>query len=173
MSITIGKWRRLQQTASSRGTFCILAIDHRGPVRRALEKEAAAAISDERLTELKQDVVRELGSAATAVLLDPETGVGPCITTGALDGHTGLITALDTGSTGDPLPLAGVDKDFLKALGSTLELDSSALVAVVPDTAAAAALASLQAYDDGVIAQTVLDAATEKSIDDAYAARVA
>jgi hypothetical protein len=27
MSITIGKWRRLQQSASPKGTFSVLAID--------------------------------------------------------------------------------------------------------------------------------------------------
>jgi len=30
MSITIGKWRRLQQSASPKGTFSVLAIDHHG-----------------------------------------------------------------------------------------------------------------------------------------------
>lgn len=101
-TITLGKWRRLQQTASPRGTFTVLAMDHRGPVRRALEADAGAAVPDEILSVLKGDVVRALGGASSAVLLDPETGVGPCVTDGALDGQTGLIVALDTGSTGDP-----------------------------------------------------------------------
>jgi tagatose-1,6-bisphosphate aldolase len=59
-------------------------------------------VSDETLVQLKEDVVRTLGPLSSAVLLDPETGVGPCLARGALKGQTGLITALDTGSTGDP-----------------------------------------------------------------------
>ncbi len=101
-TITLGKWRRLQRTASPRGTFTGLAMDHRGPIRRALEADAGAAVPDETLSALKGDVVRAIGGASSAVLLDPETGVGPCVTDGALDGQTGLIVALDTGSTGDP-----------------------------------------------------------------------
>lgn len=99
---TIGKWRRLQQTASPRGTFTVLAMDHRGPVRRALEDEGGAPVADEVLSALKEDVVRALGSVASAVLLDPETGAAPCVAGGGLEGRTGLIVALDTGSTGDP-----------------------------------------------------------------------
>lgn len=102
MTFPLGKWRRLQQSASPRGTFTILAIDHRGPVRRTLEKEAGAPVPDQALSELKEDVVRALGGASSAVLLDPETGVGPCVAGRALGGQTGLIVALDAGSTGDP-----------------------------------------------------------------------
>ena len=83
----------------------------------------------------------------------------------------GVGTAI--GAAADPLPLAGVDKDFLKSFGENLERDSSALVVIVPDAGTAAALATLKAYDDGVIAQTVLDAATESAVEDAYAARTA
>ncbi len=102
MSLTVGKWRRLQQTSSERGTFSILAVDHRGPLRRELQKEFSGEVSDHVLTDLKLDIVRSLGAAASAVLLDPETGAGPCIASGAIRGETGLVMALDSGSTGDP-----------------------------------------------------------------------
>jgi tagatose-1,6-bisphosphate aldolase len=36
MGPSLGKWRRLQQATNRRGTFTILAIDHRGPLRRSL-----------------------------------------------------------------------------------------------------------------------------------------
>ena len=100
--MTIGKYRRLQQAATTASTFAILAIDHRGPLRRALATEAGKTLPHTTLAALKKDIVRELAPAASAVLLDPETGVGPCIADGALPGATGLIVALDTGSTGDP-----------------------------------------------------------------------
>ena len=102
MSLSIGKWRRLQQTANSRGTFCVLAIDHRGPLRRTLEKEPLEDELEDVLVQIKQDVTRCLGTLSSAVLLDPETGAGPCVSSTALTGQTGLIVALDTGSTGDP-----------------------------------------------------------------------
>ena len=102
------------------------------------------------------------GFVAGLLVLAP--GVGTAI---------GAATGGAIGSAADPLPLAGVDKDFLKSFGENLERDSSALVVIVPDAGTAAALATLKAYDDGVIAQTVLDAATESAVEDAYAARTA
>jgi tagatose 1,6-diphosphate aldolase len=103
MAMTIGKWRRLQQTAGEKGTFYIVAIDHRGPLRRSLEKESSEGKSNEALTSLKRDIVRHLAPATSAVLLDPETSAAQCVVDGSLPANTGLIVALDTGSTGDPL----------------------------------------------------------------------
>jgi tagatose-1,6-bisphosphate aldolase len=101
--MTVGKWRRLQQIASPCGTFVILAIDHRGPLRRQLAGPAATAtLPLGALADLKVDIVRALAPATSAVLLDPETGLGACVASGALPGHAGLVVALDTGSTGDP-----------------------------------------------------------------------
>lgn len=101
--MTIGKWRRLQQTAGPTGTFSVLAIDHRDPLRCALEKESPQGKTNEALTALKKDIVRQLAPATSAVLLDPETAAGQCVADGSMPGRTGLIVALDTGSTGDPL----------------------------------------------------------------------
>jgi tagatose 1,6-diphosphate aldolase len=101
-ALTIGKWRRLQQTAGSTGTFAVVAVDHRGPLRRSLEKESPQGKTDEALTALKKDIVRHLAPATTAVLLDPETAAGQCVADGSMPAGTGLIVALDTGSTGDP-----------------------------------------------------------------------
>jgi len=103
MAMTIGKWRRLQQTAGPAGTFSVLAVDHRGPLRRALGKESPQGKTKEALTALKSDIVRQLAPATSAVLLDPETAAGQCLADGSMPGRTGLIVALDTGSTGDPL----------------------------------------------------------------------
>jgi len=103
MTMTIGKWRRLQQTAGPTGTFSVVAIDHRGPLRRSLEKESPEGKTNGALTSLKRDIVRQLAPVTSAVLLDPETAAGQCVADGSLPGPTGLIVALDTGSTGDPL----------------------------------------------------------------------
>ncbi|MHC4581572.1 MAG: tagatose 1,6-diphosphate aldolase, partial [Planctomycetota bacterium] len=102
-TLTVGKWRRLQQTADAKRTFAVLAVDHRGPLRRSLERESPDGRTDEALTALKRDIVRHLAPATTAVLLDPETAAGQCVADGSVPAHTGLLVALDTGSTGDPL----------------------------------------------------------------------
>ena len=113
MGLSLGKWRRLQQATCRRGTFAVLAIDHRGPLRQALVREDASMDADQALVSLKRDVVRELSPDATAVLLDPETGLAPCIARSDLAGTTGLIVALDTGSTGDPMTLrTGLVEDW-------------------------------------------------------------
>jgi len=100
---TLGKWRRLHQTSGARGTLSVLAVDHRGPLRRTLERESPQGRSNEALTSLKSDIVRNLAPATTAVLLDPETAAGQCLADGSMPAATGLLVALDTGSTGDPL----------------------------------------------------------------------
>lgn len=105
MTLSLGKLRRLQQAATARGTFAILAIDHRGPLRRALAKGGAMTDVEAALVGLKLDIVDVLAASTSAVLLDPETGVEPCVRQGVLPRHTGLLIALDTGSTGDPARL--------------------------------------------------------------------
>ena len=81
----------------------MMAVDHRGPLRRSLEIESPKGNAVEALTALKKDIVRHLAPATTAVLLDPETAAGQCVADGSMPGATGLLVALDTGSTGDPL----------------------------------------------------------------------
>jgi tagatose 1,6-diphosphate aldolase len=105
MTVSLGKLRRLQQAATPSGKFAVLAIDHRGPLRRALAKQDGGADVGAALVELKTDIVATLAESTSAVLLDPETGVEPCLRQRALPGRTGLLIALDTGSTGDPARL--------------------------------------------------------------------
>ena len=101
--MTTGEIRRLQQCATPDGKLVILAVDHRGNLRRALNPRDPAAVSDEELVAFKRDVVAALAPAASAVLLDPEYGVEQNITAGTLPGACGLIVALErTGYGGDP-----------------------------------------------------------------------
>jgi tagatose-1,6-bisphosphate aldolase len=96
-----GKMRGLQQCATNKGVFSILAIDHRNNLRRALNPLDPATVSDETLVAIKQDIVAALAPKASAVLLDPEYGLAPVVASGALPGSTGLIVALErTGYTG-------------------------------------------------------------------------
>lgn len=93
------KWRRLQMVTTARGVFSILALDHRGNLRRVLN----SADGDERLRHLKRQIVAALAPVSSAVLLDPQTGLLEMIASGELPGHTALIATLDaTGYSGDP-----------------------------------------------------------------------
>lgn len=105
MTLGLGKRRRLQQATSPRGTFTVLALDHRGPLRRALAATLPADAVDDALADLKEDIVRELAPYSSAVLLDPEIGVPRCLGRNVLPPYVGLLVALDTGSTGDPAVL--------------------------------------------------------------------
>jgi tagatose-1,6-bisphosphate aldolase len=97
-TISIGKFRGLQQISSSRGTITALALDHRQNLRKANPE----FFDNAKLSSFKLDVVANLASHATAVLLDPEVSAAQAISTGALPGNKGLGVALEsTGYTGD------------------------------------------------------------------------
>ncbi len=97
-SITIGKFRGLQQITSERGTFTALALDHRQNLRKANPE----FVDDAKLSSFKLDVVSNLARQATAVLLDPEVSAAQAIAAHALPGNVGLVTALEsTGYKGD------------------------------------------------------------------------
>ncbi len=102
-SISIGKYRGLQQCSTPRGAIAVLALDHRNNLRNALRPEAPESVSPGELSEFKIQVMSELASQATAVLLDPEVGAAQCIAAGAVPGQTGILIAVEaSGYTGDP-----------------------------------------------------------------------
>ncbi len=101
-TLTPGKWRGMRQTSSTRGTFCVLALDHRGSLRRALHPEDQSATSHEEMVLFKQEVIRTLAPATTAVLTDPVYGATAAITYDGLPGGTGLMLAAEqTGYEGE------------------------------------------------------------------------
>ena len=101
--MSIGKVRRLQQCATPEGHLVVLAIDHRNNLRRALNPQDPDAVPGEVLSAFKREVVSALAPEASAVLLDPEYGLGPAVEEGALPGRVGLILALErTGYAGGP-----------------------------------------------------------------------
>ena len=122
----------------------------------------------------KVRVHRSHEAAATGAFLGGMTGflAGLLVFAPGVGAAIGAATGGAIGSAADPAPLDGIDKDFLKALGSNLAPDSSALIALVPDDAAVSALASIQAYE-GVVAEAVVEAETEQAIREAYEASIA
>jgi tagatose 1,6-diphosphate aldolase len=102
-SISIGKYRGLQQCATSRGALAVLALDHRNSLHKALKLDASAPETGTVITALKRQIVEVVGPAATALLLDPIYGAAQVVATGVLPREVGLTVALEaSGYTGDP-----------------------------------------------------------------------
>jgi tagatose 1,6-diphosphate aldolase len=102
-TLSLGKYRLLQQCSTSSGALAVLALDHRNNLRNALNPAAPDQVGDDRMIAFKQQVIGALAPAASAVLLDPEIGAAQCVTSGALPGNIGLLIALEeTGYTGEP-----------------------------------------------------------------------
>jgi len=93
--LPIGRISGIRACASARGTFGILALDHRQNLRRELHPEDPGRATYAELVAFKRAVVREVASAATGVLLDPEVGAVQCLADGSLPAGTGLIVALE------------------------------------------------------------------------------
>lgn len=125
MAHLLGTRRGLDACSSARGTFAVLALDHRQNLRKELSPGDPGSVSYGAMVEFKRAVVRGLAGVATGVLLDPEIGVGPAIEDGSLPGRAGLIVAVEaTGYEGPSgarvsrvLPGWGVDR--IKRLGAS------------------------------------------------------
>ncbi|NPV87665.1 MAG: tagatose 1,6-diphosphate aldolase [Anaerolineae bacterium] len=96
VTLSIGKTRGLQQCSSPRGVFTCLALDHRQNLRRALNPQDPAAVSDVQLSAFKVAVCAALAQQATAVLLDPEYGAAQAVAADAIPGGCGLVVALES-----------------------------------------------------------------------------
>jgi tagatose-1,6-bisphosphate aldolase len=98
-----GARRGLDACASPRGTFGVLALDHRQNLRRELRPDDPEAVTYDEMVGFKRAVVRALAPVATGTLLDPEIGAAQCIADGSLPGGAGLIVAIEaTGYEGSP-----------------------------------------------------------------------
>ena len=95
MPYLLGTRRGLEACASARGTFAVLALDHRQNLRRELHPEAPATATYEEMVTFKRAVARALAGTATGTLLDPEIGAAQCIADGSLPGRAGLIVAIE------------------------------------------------------------------------------
>ena len=103
MPYLLGTRRGLDACASPRGTFGILALDHRQNLRRELHPDDPSATTYAEMVEFKRAVVGAVSRTATGTLLDPEIGAAQCISNGSLPGGAGLIVAIEaTGYEGEP-----------------------------------------------------------------------
>ena len=79
MKISLGKWKGLQAVSNSQGVIAALAIDQRSALRSLLGKALGVepgAVPGEALAQYKEAVSRILTPHASAILLDPEYGLG-------------------------------------------------------------------------------------------------
>ncbi len=154
MKVTsLGKFRSLQQCSRPGGSFAILAADHRGNLREALQRHSSEQITDEILTDFKSTIIKHLSNTGSAVLLDPEYSIAQLIASNIVSGQRGLLVGIEkTGYSGDLnarensfLPEWGVAK--AKRLGAT---GIKLLVHYHPDSPTASQIESLvsQAVED-------------------------
>lgn len=95
MAFLLGTRRGLDATSSPRGTFAVLALDHRQNLRKELHPADPSVTTTDEMIDFKRTVVRSLSAIATGTLLDPEIGAAQCIADGSLSGRDGLIVALE------------------------------------------------------------------------------
>jgi tagatose 1,6-diphosphate aldolase len=137
----LGTRRGLAACASPRGTFAVLALDHRQNLRKVLHPEDPEATTFDEMVAFKRAVVRVLSPLATGTLLDPEIGAAQCIADGSLAGRDALIVALEaTGYEGPSNArisriLPGWSVEQAKRLGASA---AKLLVYYHPDAANAA-----------------------------------
>lgn len=95
MTYVLGARRGLAACASDRGTFAVLALDHRQNLRRELQPDDPASVTYDQMVEFKRAVVRALAPVATGTLLDPEIGAAQCIADGSMPARAGLLVAIE------------------------------------------------------------------------------
>ncbi len=118
MELTIGKIYGLQRCAAPKGTFTILALDHRGNLKRAFNPGDPDSVPYQQIVDFKRTVTAILSPVADGILLDAVYGAAQTIASGTLDPNTGLLVAVEkSGYAGDPterdsriLPGWGVEK---------------------------------------------------------------
>jgi tagatose 1,6-diphosphate aldolase len=77
VKLTPGKLAGMKAVSNSRGVIAAAAMDQRGSLQKALAKEKGGEVSDAMMEEFKGLVTEVLTPHATAILLDPEWGIGP------------------------------------------------------------------------------------------------
>ena len=95
MTFGLGTRRGLDACASERGTFAVLALDHRQNLRKELRPDDPASVTYDEMVAFKRAVVRALAPVATGTLLDPEIGAAQCIADGSMPARAGLIVAIE------------------------------------------------------------------------------
>lgn len=92
--LPIGRFRGIQACASARGTFGLLALDHRQNLRKELRPGDPSSVTFDEMVEFKRAVAHELGSVATGILIDPEIAA-LAVFDGSAPADAGLLVAIE------------------------------------------------------------------------------
>jgi hypothetical protein len=77
VKLTAGKLAGMKAVSDARGVIAAAAMDQRGSLKKALAKDKGGEITDAMMEEFKALVTEVLTPHASAILLDPEWGLGP------------------------------------------------------------------------------------------------
>jgi tagatose 1,6-diphosphate aldolase len=91
----IGKIRGIQQISTDEGIFAICAIDHRGSLKRMIEKGLSIKVDYSDMVAVKMELCAIAAHYSSAVLLDPNYGAAQCITSSVLPGNIGLLVSVE------------------------------------------------------------------------------
>ena len=126
--MTTAEYRGYQQICGADGHMMVVACDQRGAMRQILAStpEDRARIDENKLGDVKSDIVAYLANSASCVLLDPVCAVPRVIDEGVLGRDTALLIGLDASgwdvdAKGYRLSklVPGVDARRVRELGGT------------------------------------------------------
>lgn len=126
--MTTAEYRGYQQICGANGHMMVVACDQRGAMRQILAStaEERAKIDENKLGDVKSDIVAYLANSASCVLLDPVCAVPRVIDEGVLGRNTALLIGLDASgwdvdAKGYRLSklVPGVDARRVRELGGT------------------------------------------------------
>lgn len=126
--MTTAEFRGYQQICGANGRMMVVACDQRGAMRQILAStaEERAKIDENKLGDVKSDIVAYLANSASCVLLDPVCAVPRVIDDGVLGRNTALLIGLDASgwdvdANGYRLSklVPGVDARRVRELGGT------------------------------------------------------
>ena len=128
MPYLLGVRRGLDACATARGTFSVLALDHRQNLRKELRPGDPSSVTYDEMVAFKRAVVRALAPVASGTLLDPEIGAAQYIADGSMPPHGGLLVAVEaTGYAGTATArvsrvLEGWGVEQVKRMGASAEI---------------------------------------------------
>lgn len=126
--MTTAEYRGYQQICGADGHMMVVACDQRGAMRQILAStpEERAKIDENKLGDVKSDIVAYLANSASCVLLDPVCAVPRVVDDGVLGRNTALLIGLDASgwdvdAKGYRLSklVPGVDARRVRELGGT------------------------------------------------------
>ena len=126
--MTTAEYRGYQQICGKNGHMMVVACDQRGAMRQILAStpEDRAKIDENKLGDVKSDIVAYLANSASCVLLDPVCAVPRVVDDGVLARDTALLIGLDasgwdTDANGYRLSklVPGVNARRVRELGGT------------------------------------------------------